>query len=157
MENCERYTETTQGKGGREMNALAEKREVGIREAERLTRAAKLRFESLEDLKIMIAAQEYEIEMISQKAELSEEDGLRLIELEKDTLQKRLEVRRLMEAIAQIQNEPYVMSITGRYIAGQRDEETAEQLFCDVSTVRRNRKKLLRKIAEELYCFEEAE
>ena len=54
-------------------------------------------------------------------------------------------------ALERISDDPYYIVIKGKFIECKGDEEIAALIPCDVSTVRRNRGKLIRRIAVWLY------
>ena len=54
-------------------------------------------------------------------------------------------------ALQTIEHDPYYAVIAGRFIDKQTDEDIAEQIHCDPSTVRRNRGRLIRALAVRLY------
>jgi len=54
-------------------------------------------------------------------------------------------------ALARIQDDPYYPAVSGKYIHGSPDEEIAALIHCDPSTVRRNRGRLIRRVAVWLY------
>ena len=61
------------------------------------------------------------------------------------------EVDEMEAALKHIASDPYYPVIYQRYSKGQSDIEIAEKLFCDESTVRRNRARLIRRLAVCLY------
>lgn len=63
-------------------------------------------------------------------------------EYELDTIRKALRI---------IEKDPYYMVVYGRYIEGRTDDSIAEEVFCETSTVRRNRARLMRKLAIWFY------
>ncbi|GHV45063.1 hypothetical protein FACS189492_2220 [Clostridia bacterium] len=67
------------------------------------------------------------------------------------------ELCRLREAMKSVRDDAYGEIIPLKYMEGKTDEAIAEILNCDVSTARRNRKRLLRKIAVRLYGAEAME
>ncbi len=116
-----------------------------------LAQAAKIRLASMKDLKVMIRAEEFELERLNQKNNESQE-----LHKEKERLQKSLEERycelqKLSEAAYSVSDEMYGLAIIGRYFGNMSDEKIAEEICCDVTTVRRNRKKLLYQVASVLY------
>ena len=54
-------------------------------------------------------------------------------------------------ALARIENDPYYVVIAGKFIECRGDEEIAALIPCDTSTVRRNRGRLIRRLAVWLY------
>lgn len=61
------------------------------------------------------------------------------------------ELSRLDDAIKAVSGDFYGDIIKLKYIEGKTDEYIAEILNCDVSTVRRNRKRILKRMAVRLY------
>lgn len=120
-----------------------------------LTKATEIRLNNLQDVQTLILAEEYE-ERKAEKKETKAADRMakqRNVALKK----KKQETKILHEVIQSIQDEPYYYSVAGRYIHNETDEEIAEKIHCDVTTVRRNRKKLLKKMAFSLYDIQEDE
>lgn len=61
------------------------------------------------------------------------------------------EIKRVENALKSVKDDPYYTAVTEKYIEGKSDEEVAERIVCDPSTVRRNRSRLVKKIAVKLY------
>lgn len=61
------------------------------------------------------------------------------------------EVETIENALKLIQNEVYYFAVEGKYIHGLTDDEISEKIHCDKSTVYRNRKNLIQRIAVFLY------
>lgn len=61
------------------------------------------------------------------------------------------EVARIEDAIKSVKDDYYNDVIKLRYFKRMTDETVAEQLNCDVSTVRRNRKRMLKRIAVRFF------
>jgi len=61
------------------------------------------------------------------------------------------EIKTLDEALAPLTSDPYYLSVSGRYFESKSDEDIAESLDCETRTVRRNRGRLVRRIAVRLY------
>lgn len=61
------------------------------------------------------------------------------------------EVETVMRAMTTVQGDYYYKTVYDRYIDGKQDSEIAKDLFCDESTVRRNRGRLVHRIAIRLY------
>lgn len=61
------------------------------------------------------------------------------------------EINTIEEALAPLTSDPYYLSVSGRYFDSISDEDIAEELDCDSRTVRRNRGRLVRRIAVRLY------
>lgn len=62
------------------------------------------------------------------------------------------EIRKIRAALRKVRNDPYYMSIEYKYFSRKTDEEASRALKCSVSTLRRNRTRLLKEITNELYC-----
>jgi DNA-directed RNA polymerase specialized sigma24 family protein len=54
-------------------------------------------------------------------------------------------------ALDTIARDPYYAAVEGRFIRGYDDDDIAADLDCDPSTVRRNRGRLIRRVAIRLY------
>jgi hypothetical protein len=61
------------------------------------------------------------------------------------------EIATVRRALGDIVDDPYYMAIEGKYIKGLPDEAIAEQIPCDPTTVWRNRKRLVQRLAILLY------
>lgn len=61
------------------------------------------------------------------------------------------EIERMEKALSIIADDEYVETVTGRYIEGLTDEEIADAIHCDTSTVWRNRKRLVQRLSVWLY------
>lgn len=61
------------------------------------------------------------------------------------------EIECIEKALSIISDDEYIKTVTGRYIEGLTDEEIAEAIHCDTSTVWRNRKRLVQRLAVWLY------
>ena len=61
------------------------------------------------------------------------------------------ELEIMENALAYIQDDDYYVTVTGRYLEELPDEEVAEKIPCDTSTVWRNRKRLVQRISVLLY------
>ena len=61
------------------------------------------------------------------------------------------EIKVIDTALAPLKSDPYFRVIPGKYFEGFNDNELAAELFCDPSTVRRNRSKLVNRLAIRLY------
>lgn len=64
------------------------------------------------------------------------------------------EIETVKKALANIENDPYYLAISGRYLKNMSDEEIAAQIPCDERTVRRHRGRLVRVVAVWLYGAE---
>lgn len=61
------------------------------------------------------------------------------------------EVETVMRALNSVQKDYYFDTVYGKYVDGIPDEDIAKKLFCDDSTVRRHRGRLIHQIAVYLY------
>lgn len=61
------------------------------------------------------------------------------------------EVEAIEKALSAISADPYYLVITGKYIDHLTDEEIAGKIPCDTTTVWRNRKRLVQRLAVRLY------
>ena len=61
------------------------------------------------------------------------------------------EVETMESALAKCAGDPYYQTVTGRYFERLDDERVAKLLNCETSTVWRNRKRLIWRIAVRLY------
>lgn len=61
------------------------------------------------------------------------------------------EVETLEWALVNCAGDPYYRTVTGRYFEGLDDEQIGKLSHCDVSTVWRNRKRLVQRISVYLY------
>lgn len=61
------------------------------------------------------------------------------------------ELRRMAAALGCIANDPYYPAIEMRYFQGVREVDIAERLQCDPATIRRNRARLVKRLALRLY------
>jgi len=61
------------------------------------------------------------------------------------------EIEQIQKALGVIASDKYYNTVHARYIEGKTDDEIAELLACDPTTVRRNRGRLVKKVAIFLY------
>ena len=61
------------------------------------------------------------------------------------------EVLKIRRALAYIADDQYARTVSGKYIDGMDDAEIAEEIPCDPTTVWRNRKRLVQRLAVLLY------
>lgn len=61
------------------------------------------------------------------------------------------EVRKMQAALTSVENDPYFPALEMKYFKSERDADVAERLCCDPSTVRRNRARLVKRLALRLY------
>ena len=64
------------------------------------------------------------------------------------------EVEAMERALAVISADDYYQTVTGRYVEDLPDEKVAELIHCDTTTVWRNRKRLVQRLAVWLYGAE---
>ena len=74
-----------------------------------------------------------------------------IIDLEAAVASTSYELDVLDKALASIRDDPYYLVVDGKYVRRMTDEEIAEQIHCDPSTVWRNRKRLVQRVAVRLY------
>lgn len=83
-------------------------------------------------------------------------DPLEMIEaLEQDTAAQiatdEYEIKLIEDALSIIKKDPYYAAVYDKYILDKTDDEIAEQIPCDPSTVRKNRGRLVRQLAVRMY------
>lgn len=61
------------------------------------------------------------------------------------------EIECVEKALTAIEADTYYETVKGKYIDGRSDEQIAETIPCDYTTVWRNRKRLVQKVAVMLY------
>ncbi len=61
------------------------------------------------------------------------------------------EVETVEKALGTISGDYYYLTVTGRYVDNLTDEEVADKIPCDTTTVWRNRKRLVQRLAVRLY------
>lgn len=61
------------------------------------------------------------------------------------------EIETMERALSTIADDEYYRTVTGRYIDNLPDEDVAEEIPCDTSTVWRNRKRLVQRLSVWLY------
>jgi len=61
------------------------------------------------------------------------------------------EIERMEKALSIIADDEYAKTVTGRYIDGLTDDEIAEEIHCDSTTVWRNRKRLVQRLCVWFY------
>ena len=74
-----------------------------------------------------------------------------IIDLEAAIAATSHELEALDKALASIRDDPYYLAVDGKYIQRMNDEDIAEKIHCDPSTVWRNRKRLVQRVAVRLY------
>lgn len=77
-----------------------------------------------------------------------------VMDMEATIASDEYEVENMDKALAQISNDDYYLTVTGRYIDDLPDEKIAELIPCDTTTVWRNRKRLVQRLAVWLYGAE---
>lgn len=84
---------------------------------------------------------------------LSMEEVLEAVtmDLEASIAATEYEIETLERALSRIADDPYYRTVTGRYIDAISDEEIAEDIPCETTTVWRNRKRLVQRLAVWLY------
>lgn len=68
-------------------------------------------------------------------------------EMEALLVRNRLAVKKIDKAVSFLSEDPYYDILRLKYFDGMAEEEIAEQLCCDPSTVRRNKNRLLERLA----------
>lgn len=91
---------------------------------------------------------------------LYEREGMMSIEeiciAQKAELRARLaaderEIRKMDNALKCVKNDAYYPAIPLKYFDGLKDAQIAQELHCDPATVRRNRNRLVKRLAMRLY------
>ncbi|MEG2679193.1 MAG: hypothetical protein RR949_04570, partial [Oscillospiraceae bacterium] len=77
--------------------------------------------------------------------------GTILLDMEATIAADEYEVEILERALSRVAHDAYYPTITGRYVDDLTDEQVAAAIPCDTSTVWRNRKRLVQRIAVWLY------
>jgi hypothetical protein len=77
-----------------------------------------------------------------------------ITDLEVSIAKNEYEIELLDKCLNAVREDKYFRCVEGRYIDNISDEEIAEELFCDATTVWRNRKRLVQRIAVRLYGVE---
>jgi hypothetical protein len=75
----------------------------------------------------------------------------RIRQLEGRIYRDEAEIKEIDIALESVKNDPYFPIIDLRYWQQKSDDEIAEIIACDASTVRRNKSRLIRMIAVKLY------
>lgn len=75
----------------------------------------------------------------------------RILILQKKIYRDQTEIDEIDFAIQSVVDDFYYPVIKMKYFEGKSDEEIAEALNCDASTVRRNKNRIVRRIAVKLY------
>lgn len=74
-----------------------------------------------------------------------------IMDLEAAIAASEHEIDAMERALASIGNDEYRLTVTGKYIERLTDEEIAERIPCDPTTVWRNRKRLVQRLSVRLY------
>lgn len=82
---------------------------------------------------------------------LEEIQEARIIGVQKKIERDQPEIDEIDFALQAISGDKYYDVVTMKYFEGKNDDEIAEVMFCDSSTVRRNKNRLVRKIMVKLY------
>jgi hypothetical protein len=84
---------------------------------------------------------------------LSSEDIQEAIiqDLSAEIARDECEVEMIEKALTFVENDPYASIIKSKYFEGKNDEEIAELVSCDGRTVRRNKNRLVKRLAVFLY------
>ena len=77
-----------------------------------------------------------------------------VIDMEATIAADEYEIENMERALATIEEDTYYLTVTGRYIDDLPDERVAELIPCDTTTVWRNRKRLVQRLAVWLYGVE---
>jgi hypothetical protein len=72
-------------------------------------------------------------------------------DLEASIFSTEYEIDLIKRPLALISGDPYYFAVQGKYMEGLTDEEIARQMDCEATTVWRNRKRLVQRIA--VYFF----
>lgn len=98
----------------------------------------------------------YALPILREKLERDRErlpklDGAARTDLETAIAADADEVETLEWALVNCAGDPHYQTVTGRYFEGLDDEQIGELTHCEVSTVWRNRKRLVQRISVYLY------
>ena len=77
-----------------------------------------------------------------------------VMDLEADIAASEHEINMMERALAVIADDDYYATVTGKYIERLPDEEIAERIPCDPTTVWRNRRRLVQRLSVRLYGVE---
>ncbi|WP_094607751.1 hypothetical protein SPSIL_008860 [Sporomusa silvacetica DSM 10669] len=75
----------------------------------------------------------------------------RIMILQKKIYRDQTEIDEIEFALEAVQNDEYYPIIEMRYFKGMKDDKIAEIVSCDPSTIRRNKNRMIRRIAVKLY------
>ena len=85
------------------------------------------------------------------REQLPKLDGAARVNLEAAMVADAYEIETLEWALVNCAGDAYYQTVTGRYFERLDDEQIGKLSHCDVSTVWRNRKRLIRRISVYLY------
>ncbi len=74
-----------------------------------------------------------------------------IVDMEATIAADAFEISCIERALKAVENDTYYFVIVGRYIKNLTDEQVAEKITCETTTVWRNRKRLVQTIAVRLY------
>ena len=77
-----------------------------------------------------------------------------VMNLEAEIAASEHEIDMMERALALIADDEYYATVTGKYIDRLPDEEIAERIPCDPTTVWRNRRRLVQRLSVRLYGVE---
>ncbi len=80
-----------------------------------------------------------------------QKDAILEMEAIASKMRDKTEVEAVSSALAAIRGDPYYETVEARYFRQEKDDEVAALIPCDERTVRRNRSRLLSRIAVRLY------
>ena len=78
----------------------------------------------------------------------------RILLVQRKVYRDQVEIDEISAALKNVENDEYYTLLTMRYFEGKSDDEIAEKIACDPSTVRRNKGRLIRMVAIKLYGAE---
>lgn len=74
-----------------------------------------------------------------------------IMDMEAGIAADQYELDNIEKALAGIADDEYYLTVSGRYLQGLSNEQIAERIPCEISTVWRNRKRLVQQLAVLLY------
>lgn len=78
----------------------------------------------------------------------------RILLVQRKIYRDQVEIDEMNYALEFVKNDEYYPLLTMRYFEGKSDDEIAEKMACDPSTIRRNKSRLIRVVAVKLYGAE---
>lgn len=78
----------------------------------------------------------------------------RIMVLQKKIFRDQAEIDEIEYALSSVKTDEYYRVVEMKYFKGLADDEIGQKLSCDASTVRRNKSRLVRRIAVKLYGAE---